>query len=182
LTEPLDLALPLTVDTEAEEVRRAKAGDQDVWASWYDRYFPLLFRYVLARLGDRDEAEDIAAQAFLRALEGIGGFRYAGRPVLAWLYRITHNLVADRVRRQKRRPSVSLEKLPPGVAAAGHEGAAELEEALRRLKPEQREVLLLRYRVALSTEEIAAVMGKSESAVYSLHARAVASLRKHMAP
>lgn len=179
LFDSYELRLPLAVDEEAAEVLRAKERDSAAWACWYDRYYPLLYRYALARTGRREEAEDIAAQAFVRALEGIDKFDYRGRPVLAWLYRITHNLVTDRVRRDKRRPAVRLDDVSHVLQGADSElPRLEVIDALNRLKADQRDVLVLRYMVAMPAREIAAIMGKTESAVYSLQVRAIANLRK----
>lgn len=178
--ESLELTLPQPADAEADEVERAKLREPAVWSAWYDRYFPALYRYALARTNRREDAEDIAAQAFLRALESIDRYDYRGRPVLAWLYRITRNLVADRLRREARRPAVSLDS----ETAAEPSGEdlnvrnIELQDALRRLKREHREVLVLRYLVALSNREVAALLGKTETAVYSLQARAAENLRR----
>ena len=177
--DSLELSLPIPPDAERAEVECAKNREPAAWAAWYDRYFPALYRYALARTANREEAEDIASQVFVRALESIDRYRYEGRPVLAWLYRICHNLVADRARRDKRRPYIPLESIDAkGTADEQLIARTELAEALNRLNREQREVVVLRYLVAMNTREIAAAMGKSEAAVYSLQVRAVSNLRK----
>jgi RNA polymerase sigma-70 factor (ECF subfamily) len=180
LTESFDLALPASTASwnEADEVRLAKARDADIWSLWYNRYFPTLYRYALARVGRREDAEDIASQTFIKAVEGIGRYTYQGRPVLAWLYRIAHNLVADRLRQERRRPSVSIESA--GIDVETFEAGIpniELVDIINRLKDDQRDVLVLRYMLSLDTPEIATLLGKTESAVYSLQSRAVVNLR-----
>lgn len=177
--DALDLGVPVPLDIQGEEVRRAKERDPMVWSDWYDRYFSLLYRYVYARTGQREDAEDVASQAFVRAIESIDRYKYQGTPVLAWLYRITHNLLTDRLRREKSRNFVPLEALV--TAIDGEDQAqlqAELNEALQSLKAEQREVIVLSYLVGLTAPEIAALLGKTEAAVYSLRVRAVGNLRK----
>src|SRR5712692_9187588 len=87
---------------EGELVRRAKGREAEVWSQWYDQYYSPLYRYAFSRLSSREDAEDIAAQVFVEALKGIGGYKYRGRPILAWLYRIAHNLVAARYRKLSR--------------------------------------------------------------------------------
>jgi RNA polymerase sigma-70 factor (ECF subfamily) len=180
LAESFELTLPAQLDSEEQEVRRAKARDEATWTLWYDRYFPTLYRYALARTARRDEAEDIAAAAFMRALEGIDRYDWRGRPVLAWLYRITHNLVADRNRRSRRKPAVPLDEVAPGDLSGMDPDLprVELHDALARLKDEQRDVIILRFLSALSLRETATIMNKSEAAVYSLQVRALANLRK----
>ena len=172
-------------DPEAEEVRRAKGRDSAIWSAWYDRYHPSLYRYAYARLGIQAEAEDIAAQVFVEALKGIDSFSYRGRPVLAWLYRIARNLVVDQIRRNTRHQDAwDRLVLPsePGPSADQAVEALALREAMNRLTGEQREVIILRYFLSLSTREVAALLGKNEVAVFSLQARALAALRRHLAP
>jgi RNA polymerase sigma-70 factor (ECF subfamily) len=181
LFDSFELSLPLPADSEEAEVRRARAKEPATWAAWYDRYFPAIFRYARARTGNREEAEDIASQVFLRALESIEHYKFRGRPILAWLYRIAHNLIADRARQKKRRLYVPLQSVE--TLAANDDrmiDRTELAEALDGLKRDQREVIVLRYLAAMNTREIACAMGKSESAIYSLQLRAIAALRKEL--
>lgn len=175
----LRLALPLEAE-EALDVRLARARDPAVWSRWYDQHFPTLYRYALARLGSREEAEDVAAQVFLQALAAIDRYRYRGRPVLAWFYRIAHNLVADRLRSPARRLAQGEGHEPEGGQPDSESllDGIELQRALDRLKPEQREVVVLRLRMGLSTRETAQLLGKSEAAVHSLQVRAVENLRR----
>lgn len=68
---------------ESDSVSRAKSRDSSVWAAWYDRYYGNLYRYAYAKLGRREDAEDLASQVFVEALKNIDRFTYRGRPVLA---------------------------------------------------------------------------------------------------
>jgi RNA polymerase sigma factor (sigma-70 family) len=136
---------------------------------------------------DEAAASDIASAVFVAAVSGIKSYSYRGRPVLAWFYRIAHNLVGDYRRktlREKRQASDrAVEDLHSGNGARPHgdpDGLIEdldLRAALQTLPGRQRDVLILRFFVGLSTPEIARVIGKQPAAVYSLQARAVASLR-----
>jgi RNA polymerase sigma-70 factor (ECF subfamily) len=179
LFDALEFGLGIPFDVEAHEIARAKERDSATWSAWYDRYFPLLYKYVYARTGRPEDAEDIAAQAFVKALENIDGFKYRGTPVLAWLYRITGNLLTDKLRKERRRNTIPLDAIVVEIDEGNMtETRVELSEALGRLKREQREVIVLRYLLSLSVGEIAVLLGKKEAAVYSLHLRAVANLRK----
>lgn len=140
-----------------------------------------------ARVFDEAAAADVASSVFLAALSGIGSYTYKGRPLLAWLYRIAHNLVGDYRRKaineKERNGDRPVEEVhsgngfhPDGDPAATV-GDLDLRAAMQALPDSQREVLVLRYFVGLTTPEIARVMGKQPTAVYSLQARAVASLR-----
>lgn len=196
------------LDLEAELVRRARARSQEAWTRIYDQTHPKLFRYVLARTGDRDLAEDLTATVFVEALKGIGSYTHRGRPLLAWLYRIARNVVnyhhRSAFRKQarlavlgpslralsrltgERRPSGDMREAP-AINGAGQasDPALEVESwdlrgAIDRLSTHQRETIILRYFVGLTTPEVARVLGKHERAVYSLQTRAIKSLRRHL--
>jgi len=77
-------ALP-TLDQEADFVQALRARSPQAWTALFDRHHDAVYRYVLARLGSRPDAEDLAADVFVAALRGIDSFHYRGRPVLAWL-------------------------------------------------------------------------------------------------
>ncbi len=176
------LAPVRTDDALADEeslVALVKARDADAWASLYDRYYPPLFRYAYARIGSREEAEDVAGQVFLDALKNIDRYEYRGKPVLAWLYRIARNLVIDRLRRLRRATesdSLTADSRNENFEASTVQSLA-LNEAVNRLTRDQREVVILRFFLDLPTRQIAAVLGKKEAAVYSLQVRAMSALR-----
>jgi RNA polymerase sigma-70 factor (ECF subfamily) len=165
-------------DRERKQVEMAKAGDAATWAAWFDAYYPYLYRYAYYRLRRRQEAEDAVADAFLEAFKGIGRFEYTGRPVLAWLYRITHNVVADRL--AKVRPqhdgAAVLEGRDPGPEAGLD--SIDLVRALDSLTEEQQQVIVLRFLLGMPANEVADLMGKRAAAVFSLQARALAAMRR----
>src|SRR5262245_40612431 len=76
-------------------IERAQAGDGAAFGLLYDRYFDTVFRFVYFRVGNRQLAEDLTADTFLRALKRIGSFTWQGRDLGAWLVTIARNLVAD---------------------------------------------------------------------------------------
>jgi RNA polymerase sigma-70 factor (ECF subfamily) len=169
-------------EREALDVKRARAGDATVWSRWFDDYYVLLFRYAAARLGDREEAADIASQVFLEAMRGIGRYSYRGRPVLAWFYGIAANLVAARRRKASR--LVRRESLPDDAidTTDGQVENIALAQALQKLTHDQREAVTLTFVLGLPVKEAAALLGKKEATVYSLQAKAMANLRKLLAP
>jgi RNA polymerase sigma-70 factor (ECF subfamily) len=167
-------------DEEALSVEQAKAGDSLVWARWFDDYYNLLFRYAAVRLGDPDEAADVASQVFLEAMRGISRFNYRGRPVLAWLYGIARNLVSARLRAVRR--SQNQDHLPETGLDFTDERlkALVLEQAVSRLSDDQRDVITLTCIIGIPAREVAALLGKKQSTVYSLQARAMSNLRKFL--
>jgi RNA polymerase sigma-70 factor (ECF subfamily) len=166
---------------EAELVRRAKARDPAVWAEWHDQHYPFIYRYAYARLRNSADAEDVASQVFLEAIKGVDRYSYRGRPILSWFYGIASHLVARRFKEASRH--VSLEQVEDNHA--GHSNSEDevverlwLASLLARLKPEHRDVLILRRVMDLPTAEVARLLGKSEMATYSLQIRAVKALER----
>jgi RNA polymerase sigma-70 factor (ECF subfamily) len=169
---------------EEELVRLAKSLDPGAWAAIYDRHFHILYRYAYARVRCREEAEDLAAQVFLEALRGIGKYEDRGRPLLAWLYRIAHNLIVEGVRRNERARRAAATLNSGANHQPGPEGSVEnmdLLDAVSQLTPEQREVIILRFFLQLTTKEVAAMLAKTEAAVVSLQVRGVAALKRRLA-
>ena len=177
-----------TAITTAEEdlVRRVKDRDEDAWSELYDLYYPSLYRYAFARLRSREEAEDVAAQVFLEALRGIDRFAYRGKPLLAWLYRIARNLIADNLRYQSRKERASAGQMAgrDNFAPAADESleTMELLDAISKLTIDQQEVLILRFFMSLPAKATAQMLGKNETAVFALQVRAIGALRRIMTP
>jgi len=180
-TRPLEQA----VDNESSLVRRAKAGNAEAFAELYDAYMERVYRYVYYRVSDRQTAEDITSQVFLRAWEHIRKYRLDGS-FLAWLYTIARNAVIDNYRTRK--PVVSLDDaVPVASKAAPPDEVAELrvesesvKQAMRNLTDEQHHVLTLKFIGGYSTEEIARQMEKRPGAIRALQMRALQSLAKHL--
>ncbi len=174
-------------EAEAHLVERAKQRWPSAWAEIYDTHYRKLYRYCYVRTGSEATAADLASKVYLKALEGIDRYQYRGRPLLAWLYRIAHNVVVDHLRAHKReakaleRASSLREPNDPGPASQVAE-REDLRAALQHLTEEQRQVVVLRYYVDLSTKEIAHTMERTERAVYSLEVRALAALRRVLEP
>ncbi len=179
-------------DDESELVSRAKARSPEAWAEIYDRNYRKLFRYLNARLGDHQTAEDLTSAVFVEALKGIDSYVSRGRPLLAWLYRIAHNVLNYHYRSSFRRAAREGGQGRTSKEAAGLGRAREandpqflvegwdLRSAVMRLSEDQREVIILRYFVGLTSPEAARVLGKGERAVYSLQTRAIKALRRQL--
>ncbi len=175
----------------AELVRLAKGNSREAWETIYRANYPALYRYVRARVGDQGAAEDLTAEVFLEAVKGISSYEYRDRPLLAWLFAIARNLVNYHYRASARRPRVAFLRRHPADTGAGRvlevAGAAsaspgvetlDLARSLALLPEGQREVIILRHYVGLTTPEIARLLRKHERAVYSLQARAIKALRR----
>ena len=184
---PMMAEQAVPADAEASLVERAKARSSSAWAEIYDSCYPKLYRYCYARTSDEAAAADLASRVFLEALEGIDRYVYRGRPLLAWLYRIARNLAGDHMR-ARRREADKLQRAG-GVLDAHDPGPAsqvtdqlDLFAAMKALTEDQQQVISLRYYAGLTTGEIASAMHRSERAVYSLEVRALAAMRRQLAP
>jgi len=178
-------ALPLeTIGPVPDVIARARAGDREAFAELYDHHVESVYRYLLYRVREPADAEDLASEVFTRAFANIHRYRWQGKSFLAWLYTIARNAVTDRRRRD--RPTVDLDNAY-GVAEDGptaHDRAVRsealdsLRAAIRRLTMEQQEVIVLRFVENLSSRQVAKVLGKNEGAIRALQFRALGRLRK----
>ena len=153
--------------------------DQAAWTALFNEHHAKIWRYAFARSGSRGLADDTASQVFVEALESIHRFRDKGKPILAWLYRIARNQLGKRLRSEKRE-AAALAPEAPVEPMTTRLDAIVIADALASLTRDQADVVVLRFYSGYSTREIASAMGKSESAVYSLEIRAIASLRRRL--
>lgn len=169
---------------EMELVRRA-ASDSEAFGELYNRHVTRIYSYIYYRTGDYQDAEDLTARVFQRALQHVANFQDQGVPFSAWLYRIAHNLVANWHRDRSRRPVVPLEDHVADTGAVTHpEALAVAEEqnrillvVVRKLPPDRQQLLILKFVERLSNAEIGQIMGRTEGAIKSLYHRTLNSLR-----
>ena len=91
-------------------IERAKT-DKDAFGQLYELYYTRIYNYVYYRTGNVEDAEDLTARIFERAMQHIGRYQNQGVPFSAWLYRIAHNLVANWHRDNSRRKIISIEDI-----------------------------------------------------------------------
>ncbi len=171
-------------------VERAQAGEAEAFGLIYDRYVDTVFRFVYFRVGNRQLAEDLTSDTFLRALKRIGSFTWQGRDLGAWLVTIARNLVADHFKSGRYRLEVTTGDVldadredrgpegSPEAAVVEHITNVALLTAVTRLNPEQQECIVLRFLQGLSVAETARAMGKNEGAIKALQYRAVRALAR----
>lgn len=175
-----------TVDDVDELVRRARRGDGAAFGALFDLFHPALFRYLLARVGDRDVAEDMAAEVFVEVAQRLHRFRGDGAGFRAWLFTVARHDVMDRRRAASRRriepvaevPELEVEADPVEDEVIRRLEAERITAGLDRITGEQRDVILLRFAAGLSLQETADVLGKPLTAVKSLQHRGLAALRR----
>jgi RNA polymerase sigma-70 factor (ECF subfamily) len=188
LEERASPAWGVSAEVGRETVERARAGDQRALAGVYEWYMPRVYRYVLARVGNAAEAEDLTEEILLKVLRGISGFRWKAVPFSAWLFRIAHNQVVSYFRRNgdRARAAPLFENIVDHRqdTAATVETRLTLDEVFRAsqdLPEAQREVVALRFAVGLSISETAKALGKREGNIKVLQHKAVARLQRLLA-
>ncbi|MBM7770488.1 RNA polymerase sigma-70 factor (ECF subfamily) [Actinokineospora baliensis] len=171
-------------------VHAAQQGDTVAFGQLYDRYVDVVYRYVLFRVGDRELAEDVTSETFLRALRRITSVTYQGRDVGAWFVTIARNLVLDHVKSSRFRLEVTTPEIRDSERLeAGPEQqvmSKVTREALLgcvdQLGDDQRECIVLRFLQGLSVAETAEIMNRNEGAVKALQHRAVRRLAQLLPP
>ena len=170
---------------EADERLLVEAAQKDParFADLYELNFERVYAYVIRRVGDRSEAEDVTAEAFHHALANLKRFEWRGIPFSAWLFRIAANLISDRWQRSGR------EVGDEAALESAQVSPAEIEEVERRatlfrlvdtLPAEQQKVVVLRFVEQKSIKEVAREIRKTEGAVKQLQFRALTALRARM--
>jgi RNA polymerase sigma-70 factor (ECF subfamily) len=171
-------------------VERAQAGETEAFGLIYDRYVDTVFRFVYFRVGNRQLAEDLTSDTFLRALKRIGSFTWQGRDLGAWLVTIARNLVADHFKSGRYRLEVTTGDVldadredrgpegSPEAAVVNHITNVTLLTAVKQLNPEQQECIVLRFLQGFSVAETAQAMAKNEGAIKALQYRAVRALAR----
>ena len=170
---------------ELNLVQRARQGDHEAFAQLYETHFDKIFRYVVLKIRNQAEAEDMTQQVFIKAYESIGSYQSQGVPFTAWLFRIAHNQMVDYVRKQSKRQTVPLDESLQIMddCDVEHEVETKIEMekvvlATAKLTKAQREVISLRFAGGLSITEAAKTMRKSEGAIKALQHSAILALRK----
>lgn len=160
--------------------------DPQVISTLFDRYFPIVFRYVRYRVSDVAQSEDIASDVFVRLLESVKSGKGPISNIKAWLLSTASHSVNDHHRKNFRRPTEEITEFfqdfqaSPAEASEQRERQRRIQFAFSKLTSEQQDVLALRFEQELSLEETAAIMKKNVNAVKQLQFRALAAMNRHI--
>lgn len=183
----LVMAAPETLPLLEEElglVRQAQT-DLSVFAQLYQRHVKRVYRYLLIRVGNEQDAQDLTSQTFLAAMEGLRSYR-GQQQFVAWLLGIARHKVGDQYRH--RRPDLlpeTADSLPDNDDSPDEviDRRLEIERVARKLgtiAPDRAEALSLRLFAGLEVAEIAQVMEKNEAAVRMLVFRGLRDLQAQL--
>ena len=164
----------------ASENPRGTRLDARQIADYCERYYGAIFRYVAYRVNHRTDAEDLASEVFVRALESQTPVQVSA---LGVLYRIAENLIIDyylrSANRKKGFEDGTAEELlliaDPGPGDLT--GRIDLANSLKSLSGEQYLVVVMRFLEGYSIQDVAAALGKTPGAVKALQFRALVNLR-----
>jgi RNA polymerase sigma-70 factor (ECF subfamily) len=180
--------------TDEELLAAFQQGDVGAFEALLRRHRAPLFTFLVRMLGEREKAEDLAQETFLRIVKGAQAWEHRAR-FQTWLYTIARNLCVDQSRRDRFRRADSLDQTGPDDEPAmvdlvpardpspdrGAESARlrpVLQKALLSLPPDQREVFILREHAGMPFKEIAEMVGANENTVKSRMRYALEGLRK----
>jgi RNA polymerase sigma-70 factor (ECF subfamily) len=182
--------------SDGELVKRAQikplgdASGAEAIGELYDRYNEQVFRYVWARVYDRNSAEDLTGEVFVRMVANLPKYRPTSTPFLAWLYRIAHNLVIDHYRKEENKRELHLDQVDQLLLDTNN--PADMTEdkmfynrikiALLEINPTWQEVIVLRFLMGMSLQEVAVTLGKSVGAVKVAQHRGLKELRNVLQP
>ncbi|MEV0216507.1 sigma-70 family RNA polymerase sigma factor [Micromonospora sp. NPDC050695] len=168
-------------------VARAQAGDVEAFGLVYDRYVDEVFRFVSRRVTDRQMAEDLTSETFVRALRNLAAYRRPGGDFGAWLTTIARNLVANHHASYRQRIEVPVADIRDATQVGQVDDAAQtamdrltheaLLASVEQLVEHQRQCIVLRFLRELSIEETAEVMGRTPGAIKAIQHKALRALR-----
>jgi len=182
------VATKIDADYSAERALiEAAQRDRGRFSELYEANFERVYAYVVRRVRDRDEAQDLTADVFHLALKSLPRFEWRGVPFAAWLFRIASNEIADRSKSVAKRlahesqnADVDSSADDRGGVVVGFEEAerrGRLFKLVERLPRDQSRVIAMRFAEDKSIREIATALGRSEGSVKQLQFRGLQNLR-----
>lgn len=161
-------------------------GDADCFGKLYDLYIERVYRHVYYRTGNIKDAEDLTQQVFIKAWKAIGRYKKTGSPFLAWLIKISHNLVIDYYRKKKTESTLEDDTIfdnedsnPQKSAEISYE-QQQLRKAILKLPSDQQQVIIMSFIEGFTYSEIASVLRKKEGNIRVILHRGLKKMRQLM--
>lgn len=178
------------MSVKSSEISRLNTLNPQAITEIHGRYFSEVYRFALFRVSDKEIAEDIASDVFMRLLEAVHDGRGPHTNLRGWLIRTTANIVNDHFRKYYHRPKedstealenareLNLAKADPDFISDLAFRRQLLNTAINELTDKQKLVITLRFGNRLSLEETAQLMGKTTNSIKALQYRALVALRQ----
>lgn len=173
------------MDNDLEIIELIQNGNLNEFSRLYDTYIGKIYRYVFFKTRHKETAEDITADVFTKALSNIERFDSKKASFSVWIYRIARNAVIDYYRTKK-----DVVNIEDAWNLASDEDIAkitqtnlslrQIEEYVQKLKPEHRDLIVLRVWQDLSYKEIAEIVGKDEGSLRVSFGRIVNAMKKEL--
>lgn len=181
-----------------ETLLREVQSDPGRFGEIFETFYPNIFGYAFRRTTSYDVAKDVAAETFLKAFGAVHKFRWRDISVLHWLYRIATNEINQYYRHKRYAPeslnrvleeyridltdyaTAESERITLEEELSRHQEFVRMHGAVRSLDKKYQDVVSLRYYEQKSIKEIAAILGKKEGTIKSLHSRGLDLLRKRL--
>jgi RNA polymerase sigma-70 factor (ECF subfamily) len=175
-------------------VRAVREGDSEKYAEIIERYQGKLFVYIFRLVGNREEAEDLLQDVFIKTYRNLNSFDVE-RKFSSWIYRIAHNEAVNYIKRKSLKRFIPWESVTSikdklESSSSSEEGAderwlrketsQEVEKAILKLPLKYRQVLTLRYYSDNSYEEISEILGRPVNTVGTLINRAKKKLAEEL--
>jgi len=168
-----------------ELILSAKSGDKGAFEEVYSTYYIPLYRYILTRLKNKQEAEDMTQVIFIKIWNSLPTWDENHTSPLSFFFTVARNTLIDHFRKNSRRKEIVSDEAVAKESenhTSDMSTARELKEVLdqliAKLSDEQQEVINLMYVHDRTYKEISEITGKTEEAIRQLHSRAIKKLRE----
>ena len=173
------------MSAQEQIIRECQKGNLDEFTELYNQYFEKIYRFIYYKTHHQQTTEDLTSQVFIKTLENIDRFNPRQGLFSSWLYRIARNKVIDYYRTEKKEFDITgfWDLKTGGKIDYDLENKEKLDEVRRyldKLKPEQREIIVMRIWDGLSYQEIAEVLNKKEANCKMIFSRTMRKLREEI--
>lgn len=178
-------SLPANEEKEEEQLTeeifyKISIGDDNAFAKLYMSTYQAVYGFLLSILNNREEAEDILQETYIKIRENASKYRNKGKP-MAWIFTIARNLAYMKLRKRKKVVDLSMEEMESTIGFSDVSNTEErmvLEAAFRVLNQEERQIVILHAVSGLKHKEISQIMKRPLSTVLSKYNRAIKKLKK----
>lgn len=184
----------MDLSEEKELIERAKS-DPLAFGKLYDAYYPKILRYILHRLGNVQEAQDITSEVFYKVMKGLRKFEWRNISFSSWVYKIATNEITNHYRRKKHtflsldilfskhhfelpdKTNIEQDFIAVEKALTDHNDFLLIQQLLKQLPLNYQEVLSLRFFEKKKIQEISEITGKNTNTIKSLLSRGIQKLQ-----